>query len=121
MKAFLSALTTAFLLISPILGQAHTGVANTNPKSGSELAQSPPTIEIQFHDSARLTSLVVVGADKRERKLEFSASEKPNTFKVNEPKLEVGRNEIVWKALSNDGHVATGTLVYVIKPASKAK
>ena len=117
MNASFTAVAAALLLTFSSVVSAHTGISKTTPKSGSELAQSPPTIEIEFHDSAKLTSLVVTGADKKERRLEFKASDKPNTFTVNAPKLEPGRNEIAWKALSSDGHVASGTLVFVVKPA----
>jgi methionine-rich copper-binding protein CopC len=119
MKAvFKSALLLAALI--PALALGHTSVSGAVPKSGSELAESPGTIEIQFHEGAKLTSLVVLGADKRERKLNFVASDKPNTFRVSEPKLTIGLNEIQWKALSKDGHVASGKLIYTIKPAGKS-
>jgi len=120
MKVLFASLAAAtLLLVLPTVAPAHTGISSTAPKSGAELAQTPPVIEIQFHDAARLTSVVVVGADKHERRLEFTASDKPNTFKVTDPKLEAGRNEIQWKALSKDGHVASGVLVFTIKPPAK--
>lgn len=107
-------------LLAPLLALAHTGVSSSTPKSGAELTESPPFIEIQFHEGAKLTSLVVVGADKQERKLTFIAGEKANTFRVNQPKLTAGQNEVQWKALSSDGHVATGKLTFTVKAAAKA-
>jgi copper resistance protein C len=108
------------LALAPLVAWSHTSVSDSTPKSGSELTESPATIEISFHDGAKLTSLAVVGADKQERKLAFVASDKPNTFRVNDPKLAPGLNEIQWKALSKDGHVASGKLTYTIKTAAKA-
>jgi methionine-rich copper-binding protein CopC len=116
--AFKSVLLISALV--PGLAFGHTSVNAAIPKSGSELAASPPTIEIQFHEGAKLTSLVVLGADKKERKLDFVASDKPNTFRVSDPKLTTGLNEIQWKALSKDGHVASGKLTYTIKPTVKS-
>jgi methionine-rich copper-binding protein CopC len=121
MKTLIAVVAATFLLALPTPSPAHTEVSSTTPKSGAELAQSPPVIEIQFHDSAKLTSVVLVGVDKQERRLEFKPSEKPNTFNVPDPKLAVGRNEIHWKALSKDGHVASGSLVFIVKPAATAK
>ena len=96
---------------------AHTTLASATPKGGSELAASPSAIELKFAESAKLTSVVVVGEDKQERRLEFVAGEQPLTFKVVNPNLTAGRNEVQWKALSHDGHVISGKLVYIVKPA----
>ncbi len=100
---------------------AHVEMESTTPKSGSTLTQSPPAIELHFDDPAKLTSVTVTGSDKIERRLTFKATDKENIFNVTEPKLAVGRNVVKWKALSRDGHVAGGSLVFVIKPAAKTK
>ena len=116
--AFKSTFLISVLL--PLLAFAHTGVSSSTPKNGAELTESPAFIEIQFHEGAKLTSLIVVGADKQQRKLTFVASDKPNAYRVNQPKLGAGQNEVQWKALSSDGHVATGKLTFTVKPAAKA-
>ena len=98
---------------------AHDTLSSAAPKSGSTLESSPQKIELQFHDAAHLTSVVAVGADMSEHRLEFKAGANTHTFEVADPKLEAGRNEVRWKALSKDGHVISGVLIYVIKPAAK--
>ncbi len=97
---------------------AHTTVIGTSPKSGSTLEQSPPSIEVSFREAVRLTSVVAVEAGKAERKLEFTPTDSAAKFTVDEPKLGPGRTEIRWKALSEDGHVISGTLIFVIQPAA---
>lgn len=97
---------------------AHTTVTGSSPKSGSTLEQSPPSIEITFRDAVRLTSIVAVDAGKAERKLAFIPTDSAARFTVNEPKLGAGRTEIRWRALSKDGHVISGTLIFVIQPAA---
>jgi copper resistance protein C len=105
------------LLAFPFAGVlAHTSVATTTPKTGSTLEQSPPVIEIQFREEARLTSVVVVEPGKAARKLAFEPTGAATSFKIPDAKLAAGRSEIQWKALSKDGHVASGTIVLVIKP-----
>jgi methionine-rich copper-binding protein CopC len=116
MKVLAAIVALGLSMTVPAVGFAHTALSSSVPKSGSELTVSPATIEIQFREPARLTSVVLVAADMSERKLEFTASEKPNTFTVKDPKLASGRNEILWKALSKDGHVATGSLIFTLKP-----
>lgn len=97
---------------------AHTAAIATSPKSGSILKQSPPSIEISFHDPVRLTSIVAVQAGKPERKLEFTPTDSAAKFTVTDPKLGSGRIDIQWKALSKDGHVITGSFLFTIEPAA---
>ena len=107
-------ITLCALAVMPLATHAHTTLSDSSPKNNATLAQSPPTIEIQFRDPAKLTAVVAVGEDKAERKLGFAASDKPNSFAIAEPNLTRGRNEIKWTALSHDGHVIRGTLVFTI-------
>jgi methionine-rich copper-binding protein CopC len=110
----------ASLLLGLLVSQAiaHTTVIDTSPRTGSILEQSPPSIEINFRDPVRLTSVVAVESGKPERKLEFTPADSAAKFKVTDPKLGPGRAEIRWKALSKDGHVISGSLILVIQPAT---
>jgi methionine-rich copper-binding protein CopC len=102
------------LLLPAMAALAHTTVASTSPKNGAVLAASPPVIEINFRAAASLTSVVLVAPGQPERKLEFSPKSSATSFKLPNPALVAGRNEIQWKALSKDGHVINGSLVLVI-------
>ena len=79
------------------------------------LAQSPAVVEIRFAHAARLTSVVLLGEDSQERRLDFTPGGSAVSFKLPEPDLGPGRNEIRWKALSDDGHVISGSLIYTIQ------
>jgi methionine-rich copper-binding protein CopC len=94
---------------------AHTSTASTTPKTGSVLDQSPLAIEITFKEAARLTSVVVHQEGKPERKLEFEPNTSAMTFKTDDPKLEEGKSEVRWIALSKDGHVVKGAIVLTVK------
>jgi len=106
-----------FLLQVGALAVAHTPATSTNPKSGSVLEQSPPTIQITFKDAVRMTSVVVAQEGKPERKLESSPQETATTFTIAKPELTAGRSEVRWTALSKDGHVMKGVIDLTIKPA----
>jgi copper resistance protein C len=99
---------------------AHTTVERTNPADGAVLERSPQQIEIKFKHSVHMTSIVVIAVDQTERKLTFSPTAGAETVIIDNPGLQVGRNEIRWTALSKDGHVINGTVVYIIKPASSS-
>jgi len=110
----------AILLCMPLAALAHTTLSTSTPKDGAELQESPPTIEIQFKDAAKLTAVTITNdADKNARRLEFAAGPKPNTFVVAKPMLAAGTNEVKWTALSKDGHVMSGKLHFTVKSAPK--
>ena len=95
---------------------AHTTLESSSPPSGATLEQSPPLIEMKFHHPINLTSVVVVDSSKAERKIDFTPHASAAVFKLPNPQLAAGRNEIAWKGLSSDGHVVSGSLVFEIKP-----
>lgn len=100
---------------------AHTSIARTTPANGAILDASPPVIEISFREPAHLTSVVLSTADHAERALEFTPKSSAVSFRLDRPQLAAGRNEIRWKALSQDGHVISGTLLLTIKPSTATR
>jgi methionine-rich copper-binding protein CopC len=109
----------ALLALVVALGAgAHTTVEKTKPATDAPLDSSPPTIEIRFKHPVQMTSVVVLDAAKSERKLAFTPATSAALITISEPALQVGRNEIRWKGLSKDGHVITGTLLFVVKQSS---
>ncbi|HKU16080.1 MAG TPA: copper resistance CopC family protein [Steroidobacteraceae bacterium] len=112
-----AALLLALALMQPAFeAAAHTTLESSTPPSGATLEQSPPVIEMKFHQPINLTSVVVVAAGKAGRKLDFTPRASAAVFQLPDPQLRPGRNEITWKGLSKDGHVVTGSLVFEIKP-----
>jgi methionine-rich copper-binding protein CopC len=93
---------------------AHTTLESSSPANNATLEQSPPVIEMKFHHPINLTSVVVVDAAKAERKLDFSPHASAAEFKVENPQLAAGHNEIKWKGMSQDGHVVSGSLTYQV-------
>lgn len=93
---------------------AHTALKGCNPASGSVLMQSPPVLTLTFLQPTRLTSLVLVSASG-ERRLPFTPKGGALTFSTAKPALTRGRNEIRWRALSQDGHVVEGSIILVLR------
>ena len=117
MKQLVLSSLAALAFATTFAANAHTTVESANPPNGAILEQSPPTIELKFKHAVQMTSIVVLEADKSERKLTFAPAAGTTLVTIDKPALHNGRNEIRWKALSKDGHVITGTLVYELKPA----
>jgi methionine-rich copper-binding protein CopC len=107
----------AGLLLTP-LAWAHTTIQSSIPATETTLAVSPPVIEVTFGHMAQLTSVVVVAEGAEPRKLAFDPISSALQFRLLDPQLAPGRNEIRWKGLSSgDGHVIEGTLVFTVGSA----
>lgn len=111
----LSVLSMSLLAMAAL---AHSTVKNTIPASGSTLSASPPEVVINFNEPARLVSVIVAKEGAPERKLQFTPIGESASFTTTAPKLELGRNEIQWRALSKDGHPIKGTIVVMIGATS---
>lgn len=110
---------TASALLA-LSAHAHSKLDSATPKSGSTLDSSPASIELKFKDAVRLTS-VVLAQSGGERKLAFTPNASAQQFSIAKPGLASGRNELRWTALSRDGHVIEGVVVYVIAPTAKGQ
>jgi methionine-rich copper-binding protein CopC len=109
----------AAFLVSLVLARqtfAHTSLVGTTPANNAVLTESPETIDLRFREPTNLTSLVLVAPGKKPRSLSFSPIGSATVFTVAQPRLANGRNEIRWRALSRDGHVVSGVLVFTIEP-----
>ncbi len=118
MKRFVLSSLALLAVACTFAASAHTGVKSAKPPNEAVLDSSPPAIEIAFEHAVQMTSVVVTEADKSERKLAFAPTTGAALITIDKPGLHAGRNEIRWKALSRDGHVIDGTLVYVVKAAN---
>lgn len=112
-------LCALWLSMAPVAVFAHSTVRSTEPASGTILPMSPPEIVIHFDGPTRLISVAVSAAGADERKLSFEPKGDAASFTIAAPELVPGRNEVVWRALSKDGHPISGTIILVIKPAAK--
>lgn len=110
---YLLCLVASALLTTAVL--AHSSLTRSTPANGSVLDASPATIELTFRGAVRLTSVVVVKPDQSQLPLAFTPQGSADSFSVKQPQLAHGRNEIQWKALSKDGHVIGGTLLFTVK------
>lgn len=102
-------------LIAAMPAGAHTALESSSPASGSILTGSPPSITLNFIEPTRLIS-VAIAAEPASRRLPFEPSGSATTFTVNAPALLPGRNEVQWRALSQDGHVVEGSIILVVRP-----
>jgi copper resistance protein C len=115
---FMTMAAAVLLAITGSAALAHTTLQSSTPASGSVLTASPPALTLTFADPLQLTAITLVTASG-ERNLAFRPGGSARTFSVQRPRFEPGRNEVRWRALSQDGHVMEGSIIIVLRrPAS---
>jgi methionine-rich copper-binding protein CopC len=94
---------------------AHTEIIATIPASGSIIKSAPDTISLTFADNVKLTKVIVINGSKT-KTLSFTPRQKAKSYKIAASGLSVGRNEIQWRALAEDGHILQGKILIVVRP-----
>lgn len=119
LRKAISMMFLAAASIAPATAFAHTALAGSTPASGSILPVSPDAVTLDFEEPVRLTSAICESRGEQ-RALVFSPHGRSSQFTIDAPNLAPGRNSILWKALSPDGHVVEGTIIIVIKPPTES-
>lgn len=93
---------------------AHTSLVGSQPVSGAILATPPTRVELTFAEPTRVTSLSLVSSGGGERRLKTPA--RTGLVAVADlPPLGPGRHEVVWRAISADGHPVGGSVIFVVR------
>lgn len=93
---------------------AHTSLASSTPASGAILAKAPTELRLSFIEPTRVTRLVLIAAGAKETRLKAPRGEATHVS-LALPPLGDGRYEVVWNAVSKDGHPVEGRLIFVVR------
>ena len=101
---------------------AHAFLDHADPKVGSTVAESPPTVKLWFTQDLEpaFSTLAVQDAqgkqvDKKDAHLD---DKNRQLFIVSLPKLPAGDYTVNWHAVSEDTHKTQGSFKFTIKPKS---
>ena len=118
--------STACLLLSAWLGcsaaEAHAHLVTSTPAEGAVLPAPPQAVALTFSEGAQFTLVSLQkGADPKQSITPLPPAA-ANTATVPMPALTPGSYTLSWRVLSNDGHVASGTLHFsVAAPSERAR
>jgi len=94
---------------------AHAHLRASIPADGSVLQSAPAQLVMQLSEPAKLTALSIQRGSEKPRPL--SAPEQAATqIRIGLPALTSGKYLVHWRALSEDGHVTSGTLHFTLQP-----
>lgn len=100
------------------LAQAHARLESSTPADGSTLNAAPAALEMTFSEPARLTALWIQRAEEPRQALKSLPASTDRTLRVALPTLAPGAYNVTWRAVSADGHIASGTVRFTISPGA---
>lgn len=105
----------ALAMLTPAL--AHSPMKGSVPADGDELVSVPETIEMNFAAPARVTKIEMThtNGDANHRvTLDIPTRDKIETISLTPDFMGAGTYQIDWRALSEDGHVITGSFSFTV-------
>jgi len=106
----------AMVLLAALPADAHTRMLESTPADGSTLQAAPRQLQVTFSEAAHLTALTIQAAgEATPRKLGPLPQQAAAKFTIELPTLAAGSYQLKWRALSDDHHVAAGSISFVVK------
>jgi copper resistance protein C len=109
-----SLLSGVALITFAVTAYAHAHLQSSTPADNSAITASPPALVLNFSEAARLTALSIQKGSEPEQKLKSLPSTDAAQISVPLPQLTPGAYIVTWHALSDDGHVTSGTLHFTL-------
>ncbi len=110
--ALLAALAVCAL---PLTAQAHAHLVKADPANGAVLAAAPARVALTLSEPAHLTAAWVQRGTEPRQKLEAPAQSARDIVLALPALTSPGPYTVSWRALSEDGHVTSGTLRFTLR------
>lgn len=113
-------IVTAFTLAAAAaLAHAHARMESSLPKADSELPSAPREIRLQFDEALEPAFSKIELRDARQVPVKLPKiavdGANPKVMFTAVPALPPGRYQVLWTAMSHDGHKAKGQFAFRIK------
>lgn len=114
-------IVAAMTALLPLMAAAHTTLMQSIPANGSVVKMAPAQLVLRFSEAAALTKLTIQKTgDKEAQTLGPLSRTAAEHFLIAAPKLGPGSYVVRYRALSDDGHVASGTLTFTVSANAAA-
>lgn len=110
----LSLLSGLILVMVGVSASAHAHLQQSSPADNSVITASPSNLVLNFSEAARLTALSIQKGSESPQKLKSLPAAAARQISVPLPSLTPGAYSLSWHALSEDGHVTSGTLHFTL-------
>jgi methionine-rich copper-binding protein CopC len=101
--------------------EAHARLVSSQPAQGSTVAAPLAELTLVFSEPAKVTSLTIQAAGETSpNKLAVSTAEDSLSHAIALPPLAPGDYIVTWHALSDDGHVTSGTVKFSVRSGASS-
>jgi methionine-rich copper-binding protein CopC len=110
----LSLLSGLALVAFAVTASAHAHLKKSSPADNSVITTSPSNLVLDFSEAARLTALSIQKGSEPEQKLKPLPTTAAQQISVPLPPLTPGTYSVIWRVLSDDGHMMSGALHFTL-------
>tara|TARA_B100000575_G_C22829446_1_gene487104 strand:+ start:257 stop:604 length:348 start_codon:yes stop_codon:yes gene_type:complete len=105
-------------ILSPIVTYSHSQLTEIFPKEKVVYQKSPREIKLKFRSQVKLVKIDLNNINDKNKKLKLnldSVNKRSKEFIIPMPKITSGQYNILWRALSLDGHIIKGKSKFEVK------
>ena len=109
----------SLLFISnPTVSYSHSQLVEILPRQNVVYQKSPMEIKLKFRSQVKLVKIDLRNINDKSQKLKLnlgSFNKRSKMFVIPMPKISSGKYNILWRALSPDGHIIKGKSEFEVK------
>ena len=105
-------------ILSPTISYSHSQLKEILPKDNVVYSKAPLQIKLKFRANVKLVKINLNKINDENQKLKLnldSLNQRSKEFAIPMPKISSGKFNILWRALSPDGHLIKGKSVFEVK------
>ena len=110
----LSLLSGIALVAIGVTADAHAHLLKSSPADNSTITTSPPNLMLNFSEAARMTALSIQKGDEPKQDLKPLPTTAAQQVSIPLPPLTPGTYSVIWRVVSDDGHVMGGALHFTL-------
>ena len=105
--------TGAALFLLVATAHAHAHLTAAVPAEGSA-GKAPEHIVLTFSEAARITAMTLEREGEEARSIAPLPTAAAAQLTIPVPRLAPGKYTLIWRVMSDDGHVMSGTLHFIV-------
>tara|TARA_B100000989_G_scaffold282262_1_gene247164 strand:+ start:74 stop:421 length:348 start_codon:yes stop_codon:yes gene_type:complete len=105
-------------IISSTVSYSHSQLTEIFPRENVVYSKTPPEIKLKFRSLVKLVKVDLNNTNEKNQKLKLNLNslyKRSKEFVIPMPKISSGKYNILWRALSPDGHIIKGKSKFEVK------
>tara|TARA_X000000950_G_scaffold122906_1_gene154115 strand:+ start:359 stop:706 length:348 start_codon:yes stop_codon:yes gene_type:complete len=106
------------LILIPTISYSHSQLTEILPRENVVYSKTPPEIKLKFRSQVKLVKINLNKINDKNQKINLnldSFTQRSKEFAIPMPKISSGKYNILWRALSPDGHIIKGKSEFEVK------